>query len=158
MRLFLVRHAHAEQVVKGMSDYERRIDDLGKRQLEGLSNYLEKEYSGVVFQVLCSPATRAKSTLVAIQNSISITDTSYDHDLYLPNREQLLHNLWGIKQASEDVMIISHNNGISDLATYFLGETLLLPTCGLLVIEFDEIKNSVELSGGLGMEYDCYFK
>lgn len=158
MRLFLLRHAHTQKVVKGMSDFERRIDERGEKQLEGLSSYLEKKYSDVVLQVCCSPATRTKSTLASIINSISSTDISYDHELYLPSKDNLLHYLWRINQSSENVMVVSHNNGISDLATYLLGEVISLPTCGLIVIDFDDIKNIEEISAGIGVEYDYFFE
>ncbi len=158
MRLFLLRHAHTEQVAKGMSDFERRIDDKGRKQLESLNEYLKKGYQEVKFQVCCSPATRTKSTLAFIENSISTSEVSYDHELYLPSRDNLLHYLWKINQTSEDVLIVSHNNGISQLASYLLDDFIALPTCGLLVIEFEGIKKLEEISGGMGVEVDNHLK
>lgn len=157
MRLFLLRHAHTEKVRKGMSDFERELDERGKKQLEGLTNHLRKNYSDVQFQICCSPAVRTKSTFKAIEPCLSIKQTSYDHELYLPSRNNLLHYLWNLNQFGNDIMIVSHNNGISDLASYILDEPISLPTCALVVIRFDDFEETSEISAGLGVLEDTYY-
>lgn len=156
MRLFLLRHAHTEKVKGGGSDFGREIDKKGFRQLEKMKIFLKENYASTSFQVFCSPAARTKTTFTEISNSINTVQVDYDHELYLPSRDNLLHFLWKAEQVADDVIIVAHNNGISDLASYLLDEAVVLPTCGLIVISFEGVEKLSEISKGLGVEEDCY--
>lgn len=156
MRLFLLRHAHTEKVKGGGSDFERQIDKKGFRQLDKVKIFLKENYASTSFQVFCSPAARTKTTYAEISNSIKTIQVDYDHELYLPSRDNLLHFLWKAEQVADDVIIIAHNNGISDLASYLLDESVVLPTCGLIVVSFEGIEKLNEISRGTGFEEDSY--
>jgi phosphohistidine phosphatase len=151
MRVFLLRHAHTAKALGDTSDFEREIDERGYSQLKELNQFLTENFKKTTFQVCCSPAQRTKTTYEIIESSIKVIEKTFANELYLPSREGLLKFLWNYKQATDDVLLISHNNGISDLASYLLNEPISLPTCGLLVINFEGIDNLSEISKGLGI-------
>ena len=156
MRLFLLRHAHTEKARGKTTDFERRIDEKGMGQLDLMKSYLRENYSDIPFQVFCSPARRTKTTFEQIRFSINIVSESYDHELYLPSGDNLLHYLWNADQKEDNVLVIAHNNGISEVASYLLEERTMLPTCGLVVIQFDGVEKLSEISKGIGVEADCF--
>jgi phosphohistidine phosphatase SixA len=51
--------------------------------------------------------------------------------------------------SDKDLLIIGHNEGISEIATYFLGEDIHLKTATFIQISF-EAKSRQEWSAGLG--------
>ena len=60
--LILLRHAHAEAARPGHRDVDRRLDDRGEAEADGVGDFL-RERGTSVDRVLCSPATRTRQTL-----------------------------------------------------------------------------------------------
>tara|TARA_B100000508_G_scaffold11104_1_gene7846 strand:+ start:18518 stop:19000 length:483 start_codon:yes stop_codon:yes gene_type:complete len=152
MKLFLLRHAHTEKVKKGMTDFDREIDHKGKSQLNNLQNFISEHYADTSFQVFCSTARRTRTTFNSIRSSLNVEKDhfSFHDELYLPSRDRLLHFLWNAEQRSEIVLVISHNNGISDLATYLLEEPISMSTGGWIEISFEGFSQLDQISRGLG--------
>jgi phosphohistidine phosphatase SixA len=66
----------------------------------------------------------------------------------------LLDFIWKL-EGKEDILLIGHNDGISDLASYFTDEYIGLQTAGYCCIEFDS-ENWKNTSKSLGRLVDSF--
>ena len=83
------------------------------------------------------------------ENSIEFKD-----ELYLASMGEMF-NLVSNLSLKNDALIIGHNNGISDLITYFTDDFIDIPTCTFVSLSFN-VNNWNEVSKGLA-KMDAYF-
>lgn len=152
MKLYLLRHGDAEKESKAGKDFDRGLTELGRKQVERVRNRLENDCNAVEFTVFCSAAKRTMETWQLIAPALEVEELEFLDDLYLAERTKLLNFIWNVNHPTDDVLIIGHNKGISDLASYLLDERIDLPTSGLLVIDFPDAKNLSETSLGGGVK------
>ncbi|PWH86841.1 SixA phosphatase family protein [Brumimicrobium oceani] len=157
MRLYLLRHGDAEKESKAGKDFDRGLTELGRKQVERVKNRLENDYSDREFTVFCSAAQRTRETWQIIAPVVEVEELEFLDDLYLAERTQLLNFIWNVNHPTEDVLIIGHNKGISDLASYLLDERIMLPTSGFLVIDFPNCHELTETSLGCGAKLSKCF-
>ena len=157
MRLFILRHAKTEQKSHSGKDIDRDLKYKGMRQLELMSDFFVSNFSELNFRVFCSNATRTRSTFRELEPILNIKELTYHDDLYLPSLNKLRHFLGEQSDNNENILLIGHNFGLSDLCTYLSGETTLLPTCGLVVYDFPDFSNINEISKETGIEKYRYF-
>jgi phosphohistidine phosphatase SixA len=67
----------------------------------------------------------------------------------LAGLEDLLQFIWNLK-TQNDLFIIGHNEGLSELVSYFSGSFIHLKTCGYIQLEF-ECESSEEKSKDCGI-------
>jgi phosphohistidine phosphatase len=153
MRLHLIRHAKTEEKAESGQDFDRRLLPRGLHQTQELSEYLKaKDFQQCT--VLCSGAQRTQDTWNLISNSISTNTLIISNDIYLCKKEVFLEKIWS-HHLKDELFIVAHNFGLSDLAHYFLENDLIMKTSEYLCIEF-EIDQWVEASKGLGNLIDRY--
>ena len=68
--------------------------------------------------------------------------------MYLGPLSNYLKIIWGI-ESNEDILIVGHNLGISDLVSYFTEEFIEMQTAEYICIDF-ELDSWIETSKGLG--------
>lgn len=146
MKLHLIRHAKTLQAEFNERDFNRHLMEKGKDQAEALGEYLNNQ--NISCAVWCSEATRTKETLVILQKKCQFSEITYSTDLYLCSKRTFLEKLW-LDKSNEDLIIVGHNFGISDLATYFLNEDIEMRTGEYLCIDFGNYARN-ETSNGLG--------
>lgn len=156
MYLYLLRHAHADDPRKYKSDFDRALDGKGIKQLDELKTLFETKYSNVPMQTMVSTAMRTKLTYEAIQPILKVSSELFTSDLYLPSRDSLLRLLWETKESEQHVLVVSHNYGISEAASYYLGYHVEMKTAGVVVIHLEGIDQLNETSQGLGQLVDSY--
>ncbi len=150
MKLHLIRHAKTEQASFNENDFNRRLMERGILQAKALGDYM-KNYA-INCEVWCSEATRTKETLAILAQKNAFKKISFSSELYLCSKRTFLELLW--KDSSDkDLIIVGHNFGISDLATYFLGEDIELRTGEYIGIDFGDYARN-ETSNGLGKRID----
>ena len=149
MKLYLLRHAKTNQQSPTGKDFDRRLLPKGHAQCALMQKHLEGTQE---VHILCSSAQRTRETLKGID--LSHLDVEFRDDLYLCSRDTLLKAIWGCK-SDNDLMVIGHNFGISDLAEYLLEDYIEMRTCELLVFDFD-IDTWQEVFKGLGSLTDRY--
>lgn len=153
MKLFLLRHAKTEKVGKGQLDFDRDLVEKGRKQCALLSQYFKRE--GFSFEtVFCSTAQRTQRTYEWIAESLPEHELNLSDELYLPSRAEMMKFIWEM-EGGEDMMIIGHNNAISDLAMYFLDEPHMLSTGGLVILEFP-FEKWTECSKGTATCFDLF--
>ena len=156
MRLFLLRHAKAnENLLKG-KDFDRFLSKKGSRQAKLIRSFLKVNFQDEKFDVHCSKARRTHETFKLIEEYIDVNHFHLTEDLYLASYKELLNYINKIEIHEKNLLIIGHNNGLSELASYFLGEKVQLPTCGLIVLDFPFDK-ATALSKDTATEVNRFF-
>lgn len=152
MKLHLLRHGKTHQHSDTGRDYDRKLNEKGWLQCELLADYFDQKKLNC--EVWCSSAKRTRETFTRVSKKVQMKKVVMRDDLYLCSRETLLEALWE-RSGDEDLLIVGHNYGISDLATYLTDERIELRTGGYICIEFVDFRWE-ELSRGLGVISDQY--
>lgn len=146
MKLHIIRHAEPATSSNTGKDIDRTLTATGIEEARVLAEYLSERVSGC--EVWCSGAVRTRETLDTLQKTISFGDCIYYPDFHLCPQSTYLHYLWQ-SETEDDLVIIGHNFGISDLVGYFTDEEMILQTAEYICIEFENLKRN-ELSTGTG--------
>ena len=151
MKLHLIRHGKAENGSAETNDFNRKLTSKGIKQTTELGIYLTKLNNT---EVWCSDAIRTRETLDSLQKSCHFTDVKHFIDLYLCSKDDLLAHLWK-RNSFDDLIIVGHNFGISDLLSYFTEERLEMRTSEYYCLDFGELASN-ETSQGTGTIVDQY--
>ncbi len=90
--------------------------------------------------IISSDALRARTTadLIAAEINYPVGKTLYRNELYLASPGALLAALFSEASGHDDVMLVGHNPGITELANQLSHARLdNLPTCGVITIIAD---------------------
>jgi len=157
IQIYLQRHAHTQSAGKGQDDFDRAIDDIGFRQIEALKDFYMEHFDGERLEVFCSTAKRTQTTLDALSEALEIKNKHYHHALYLPRLIELQQFVWSQDASTTPVLFVGHNNALSELASYFLDDAIMLPTGGLIGLQFDGVDDLASTSKGLATEIVRFF-
>ena len=138
-RLILIRHAKSSWD-NDVSDLNRPLSNRGYSDaqiMSGIYNNLNIN----VDNIFSSPALRTQQTAEIFLkniNRINLNNYKLDHKLYDfigNNVEIFIKNLDNI---IDSVMIFTHNNSCNNILSKFSNiKGLMVPTCGILIFEFD---------------------
>lgn len=147
MRLLLIRHANAQEFSTSGKDHDRALSGKGQKQCEKTKSVLSKlDVNLSEFISFSSTSKRTKETTNLLFNgSLSF---SFRKNLYLASSSELMQFIWDLK-TNKDLLILGHNNGLSQLASYFTGKSIFLKTGSFVTLHFP-FDCSNELSIGLG--------
>jgi phosphohistidine phosphatase len=137
--LILVRHAKSSWENKNVTDFERPLNDRGKRDAPFIADILKKKEIEVNL-ILSSPATRALTTaqIFAKELGISEKDIIANKSIYEAGRKELLKILQETDDSINNLMLFGHNPGLTYLSNYLCDfETDNLPTCGVISMQLD---------------------
>jgi len=138
LRLTLVRHAKSSRDDMSLEDFLRPLNDRGKRDAPEMGRRLRE--NGVQPDIIVSsPAKRAIKTARLIAGELcpeaEILEVA---GIYEATVAELLKLVQGLPEEKQDVMLVGHNPGISDLAhIFFRTEIENIPTCGVVRLAFD---------------------
>jgi len=150
--LHLLRHSKTNQISSSGKDFDRKLLDRGKEQARMMAEHF-KNMSIAQTSVYCSSAIRTRETLAILQEEIIFSEITYLDDLYLASQASLLQFLW--EKDAEDIMIVGHNEGLSDLASYCMGSEIHLKTCSYIKINISAL-NWQEAIASKGQMLDFY--
>lgn len=148
-RLTLLRHAKSSWHEPDLSDFDRPLNRRGQRDAPLMGQRLaEKGFAPDL--LLVSPALRARLTAEAIAKQLMIDKNrlSFDESIYLAKVHELIILLRAIAEDQQNVLLVGHNPGITDLANYLIGGRIEnVPTCGvfsvvLQVPRWDQLKRA----------------
>ena len=134
MKLHLLRHAKTNQISPTGKDFDRELLPRGLEQLQEFKEFYAK-HPFQVGRVLCSGAVRTRQTFSEIKSLFANVPLTFLNELYLASSGELLQII-NQSQSTTDLLIIGHNEGISDLASELSGAFHLLKTCGYVCLEF----------------------
>ena len=134
--LILVRHAKSSWESGAASDFERPLNDRGKRDAPMMAQRLrDKKINIDTF--ISSPAKWAKKTAIAFAEVYKKEkdDIIFKEALYGALPESFYEIISEIDDKAEIVAIFSHNPGITDFANELTKATIDdLPTCGIFAL------------------------
>ena len=139
--LFIIRHAKSSWDASNVDDFERPLNDRGKRDAPRMGKrFKEKDiHPGLL---LSSPATRAFSTAKRIAKVLKYPkdDIKTDRRLYHADEETMLRVVRELKDNQNVVMIFGHNPGLTEFVNSLMDGQLDIdnvPTCGVVAFQFD---------------------
>ena len=134
MTIHFLRHAKTNQVSPTGRDFDRELLPRGYEQLSELKSKLAQSPIAVT-RVFCSSAQRTRQTWTEIAPIFPGVQVTFHDELYLASQQTLLHFLTQ-QQSTETILLIGHNEGLSDLASYLTDTDIHLKTCGYLQLLF----------------------
>lgn len=151
--LLLLRHAKSSWDDTSLSDFDRPLNERGKKAAPLVGEYLKTKAikPGLV---LCSPAVRARQTAeLALEAAGIETEVRFDERIYDASVGQLMKIVSEIEDAAEVVMLVGHNYGIEQLLERLTGEARQMKTATLACVnlpveswsEVGETRGSLEL-------------
>ena len=147
MQLHLLRHAKTNQISPTGKDFDRELLPRGYAQIAELKLYLAARPIAPKY-ILCSTAKRTRQTLAELQALWPNVQILYKDELYLASKLEILQHICALN-ATDEMLVIGHNEGLSELAIYLSNETIWLKTCGLVSLEFS-FESSAHISADTG--------
>lgn len=138
--LTLVRHAKSSWKDAKLSDRQRPLNKRGERDAPVMGKRIVNH--GIrPSLIICSPATRARSTAKIIASEISypIEFLQREDGLYLASLDDFLDVLAAQDNEFNSIMVVGHNPGMTDFANFLSpGLTHNLPTAGVVCVQIDQ--------------------
>lgn len=138
-QLILIRHAKSDWANANLSDFDRSLNERGKRDAPMMAQRLaDKKIKIDAF--VASPAKRAAKTATCFAETYGLKkdDIKFIDELYLPPPSTFYKVITQLKNKFDTVAIFSHNDGITDFANQ-LTDTRIdnIPTCGVFAVKVD---------------------
>ena len=133
--LWVVRHAAAEHS-SGVPDFDRSLRPKGHREAKRMQRWLAAQPEPASL-VVSSAARRAVETARYVARGFGLSDDALatDHELYGASAGTLLQALRQLSPSADNVALVGHNPGVSDLVGVLIGSwSMDLPTCGIVAL------------------------
>lgn len=124
--LYLLRHAKSDSRGWSGQDFERPLNERGKRACAAMAGHLREQgiLPGIV---LCSTAARARGTLAEIAAALGWPNADgrpqfiFRDELYLASQNELVAEVRRLDDSVTSVMVVGHNPGFEVLAIGLAG-------------------------------------
>ncbi|MES1224683.1 MAG: histidine phosphatase family protein [Bacteroidota bacterium] len=137
--LLLIRHAKSSWDDIALSDFERPLNDRGKKDAPMMARRLtDKKIK--IDGFISSPAKRAKrtATFFAKEFGVDENDIVYKTELYAAPKEVFYDVIEKLDNKLDHVAVFSHNPGITEFANSLTNVRADdMPTCGIFAIKTD---------------------
>lgn len=119
--LFLLRHAKSSWSEPGLADFDRPLNERGRRAAPLIALHLA--HGGLLPDlILCSAARRTRETLALMLPALARDAVvRIESGLYGADAATLLRRLKRIEAEVDCVLLIGHNPGLEDLAAGICG-------------------------------------
>ena len=138
-QLLLVRHAKSDWADASLSDFDRPLNERGKKDAPAMAHrLLDKKVNIDAF--ISSPAKRAKKTagIFAKEYKKDKEGIILKEELYMASSPVFFEIITGTDNKFESIAIFSHNPGITDFANLLTTARIdNIPTCGVFAIKVD---------------------
>lgn len=136
--LYLIRHAKSDWNNPALNDFDRPLNDRGKRDAPRMGKWLKKN-NEIPDLIIASPAKRAKKTAEKIADEIEypIKNIVWEKQLYETEVPAWLKIVCGIDNVYKNVFLVAHNDTLTRFANYLCDARIEnVPTCGIVKISF----------------------
>lgn len=157
MRLLtLVRHAKSSWDDPELTDFERPLNDRGRRDAPRMADHA-LDILGRPERIVTSPARRAMTTARVFCDRMQLppAQLTIERRIYEASAETLLLLVQLLDDADQHVMLFGHNPGFSELA-HLLARCSFddMPTCAMVQIGFNVSQwSDVDERGGIERHY-----
>ena len=136
--LFLVRHAKSSWKDLSLDDFNRPLKKRGKFDANLMADILNKKGYDIDL-IISSPAKRTMETAKIISNKIGYnSEILYNKNIYEASVETLINIIKDIKNNFNNVIVVGHNPGLTNLANHLLKESIYnIPTCGIVAVKIN---------------------
>ncbi|HWJ27799.1 MAG TPA: histidine phosphatase family protein [Flavisolibacter sp.] len=137
--LILVRHAKSSWDQLGTDDFDRPLNERGKKDAPEMAARL-KEKGLKIDLLLSSPAKRASKTAkyFAEEFGLKKDDIEFEKDLYGASPAVILKVLTDIRNKVQTVALFAHNPGITEFASSLTDVHIdNMPTCSVFAVQAD---------------------
>ena len=137
-KLWLIRHAKSDWSRAGLSDFARPLNARGLRDAPMMGARLKK--AGMHPDAfISSPAMRARTTAALMAEALAFPPDEIQmlESLYLASPHTMLEAIGQIPDSVENLALVAHNPGISELAAMLGCTAGPLPTCAVAVFSGD---------------------
>lgn len=151
LSLSLVRHAKSSWNHPELSDFERPLNERGRRDAPAMAQRL-KQLQQMPDLLLSSPALRAITTARVFARELGIPPESVQLSsrIYEAELDTLVDLVRGFDSGVQHALMFGHNPGFSDLARWLASGPLQdLPTCAIVTLELP-IRTWADLCPGRG--------
>lgn len=129
--LFLLRHAKSSWKDQTLADFERPLNDRGRKAAELIGSFIAKQ-NVTIDLVISSPAVRARQTIdLVLKTARRSPDLRFDQRVYEATPTRLLEITSQIEDDRKSVMLVGHNPGMEELLTLLVGIEQHMPTASL---------------------------
>ncbi len=136
--LYLVRHAKSSWGDPSQPDFERPLNERGKRDAPVMAHRLKKRIPTPDL-FLSSPAKRAKKTckIFCEEFHASEKDIQYADKLYLASVQTFYDIISSVDKDVKHLVVFSHNPGITDFANSLCEGVAIanMPTCSIFAVK-----------------------
>lgn len=149
--LFIVRHAKSSWDDPTLSDFDRPLNDRGRRDAPRMGKRL-KGKGILVDLMITSPAKRAYATCQKIAEVLNFpTDkVKLEEKLYHASENSILNIIRKLNDRNTTVMIFGHNPGLTDFVNSLTNNNIFnVPTCGVATCDF-KVNSWKEVGWGKG--------
>lgn len=151
-RLILVRHAKSSWTDPGLPDFDRPLNQRGRRDAPLMGQRLA-ETGWLPDRIVASPAQRARDTarLLAVALGYPEADIAWEPAIYEAEAHDLLAVVRRSAAELATIMLVGHNPGITDLTTLLTGRMVeAVPTAGIVRLSVHEASTWRALRPGHG--------
>lgn len=138
-RLLLTRHAKSSWDHPDLRDIDRPLNNRGLKTAPIIGCVL-KRLDYIPEAIFISPTKRTRMTAQLLANELEFPQDQIKiiDFFYGASSSEIVHKTRQISDKIETAMLIGHNPTWTELCQRLTGEYLQnLPTCGVIVIEFD---------------------
>jgi len=136
--LVLIRHAKSSWDAPGLSDFDRPLNERGKKDAAEMAKRLKEKIDIDLF--VSSPAKRARKTakLFAEEYGTKKDDISLVEDLYAATMPAFQKTVIELNNKYNTVALFSHNPGITEFANSLTHVRIDdMPTCSVFAVHAD---------------------
>jgi phosphohistidine phosphatase len=133
--LSILRHAKSSWKDSTLDDHDRPLNKRGARDAPRMAELI-REQGLVPDAILSSTARRARETALAVAEAAGFPDeVRFARDLYGASPDTWVRVLRDLPDSTAHTLIVGHNPALEELVALLLGETHLMPTAALAVVE-----------------------
>jgi phosphohistidine phosphatase len=139
--LLLIRHAKSDWGNLGLDDFDRPLNERGKRDAPVMAHrLLDRKIK--IDAIIASPAKRAAKTAKIIAGEMKIKKDRiiYKPELYLAGPEVFYTVIENMDDEFDSIAVFSHNEGITHFANMLtIARVDNIPTCGVFALKIKTI-------------------
>lgn len=141
-RLYIIRHAQAEDPFLNQGDFERNLTNKGIKQAQQAALQLAElrnTQSLTNSLLISSTANRALQTASLFCSTLGWDKNNilYNKNIYEAHYLELLKIINDIPEKYDELILFGHNPGLSELINYLTDDFVNLSTAGIAFLQLD---------------------
>jgi len=144
--LYLVRHAKSYWKDQSIPDFDRPLNNRGKRDAPSMGEVLKNKKVKLDL-IISSPAKRAMKTALAIADKLGYPEKKilYNEELYEASSSTLIKVVNKLDEKYDSVMIFGHNPGLTLMNNHISNNYIdNITTCGIVALQLDNKWSEVD--------------